>query len=230
MQHVTFFDLDNTLLQGDSDYEWSCFLVDEAIVDGPTYAQANEIFKAQYDAGALDIHAYQRFVLQPLIERPAEMSALRDRFTDERIQPILARHAKAIIDFHRQRGDLIAIITATNRFVTEPIATLLGIEHLIATDPEVADGLYTGAIAGTPCYREGKIVRARDFLAEMAAEPERITFYSDSHNDLPLLRWADQPVAVDPDSQLEAAAQSAGWPVISLRSGPKPEPTWRNRA
>ncbi|HET7315449.1 HAD family hydrolase [Salinisphaera sp.] len=220
---LTFFDLDQTLLEGDSDYEWGRFLVDEAIVDGPSYARANETFKAQYDAGALDIHAYQRFVLQPLIDQPAaRMTALRERFVAERIEPIVARHTAAVVDFHRRRGDLTAIITATNRFVTEPIAALLGIEHLIATDPEIVDGVYTGAIAGTPSYREGKIARAEDFVARMGAAPETVTFYSDSHNDLPLLRWADRPVAVDPDPRLEAAANQAGWPVISLRGDAMP--------
>ncbi|KEZ76525.1 HAD family hydrolase [Salinisphaera hydrothermalis] len=220
---LTFFDLDQTLLEGDSDYEWGRFLVDEAVVDGPTYARANEQFKAQYDAGELDIHAYQRFVLQPLIDEPiARMHALRARFVAERIGPVVARQASAVVDFHRRRGDTLAIITATNRFVTEPIAELLGIEHLIATEPEVVDGAYTGAIAGTPSYREGKITRARDFVASLDAAPETITFYSDSHNDLPLLRWADRPVAVDPDPRLAAAAREAGWPVITLRGETMP--------
>lgn len=220
---LTFFDLDNTLLDGDSDYEWGRFLVDEAVVDGPTYARANDRFKAQYDAGALDIHAYQRFVLQPLIDEPAaRMAALRTRFVSERIEPIVARHTASVVDFHRRRGDLIAIITATNRFVTEPIADLLGIEHLIATDPEIVDGVYTGAIAGTPSYRDGKIERAQDFLARLATAPEHVTFYSDSHNDLPLMRWADRAVAVDPDAPLASVARAAGWPIISLRGDTMP--------
>lgn len=220
---LTFFDLDNTLLAGDSDYEWGRFLVDEAIVDGPTYARANDTFKAQYEAGELDIHAYQRFVLQPLIDEPiARMHKLRQRFVMERIAPIVARHAARVVDFHHQRGDVVAIITATNRFVTEPIAALLGIRHLIATDAEIIDGVYTGAIAGTPSYREGKIARAENFVADLSATPEHVTFYSDSHNDLPLMRWSNQPVAVDPDARLEAAARAAGWPVISLRGDTEP--------
>lgn len=220
---LTFFDLDNTLLEGDSDYEWGRFLVDEGVVDGPAYARANDMFKAQYDAGELDIHAYQRFALQPLLDEPAaRMTALRERFVAERIEPIVAPHAASLVDFHRQRGDLIAIITATNRFVTEPIADLLGIEHLIATEPEIVDGAYTGSITGTPSYREGKITRARSFLADLSARPEHVTFYSDSHNDLPLMRWADHAVAVDPDPALEAAAREAGWPVISLRDEAMP--------
>ncbi|WP_423824198.1 HAD family hydrolase [Salinisphaera sp. SPP-AMP-43] len=219
---LTFFDLDNTLLASDSDYEWGRFLVDEAIVDPATYAQANDHFKAQYDAGALDIHAYQRFVLAPLIEQPARMEQLRQRFVAERIAPVVAPHARAVVDFHQQRGDTVAIITATNRFVTAPIAELLGIEHLIATDPEIVDGAYTGAIAGTPCYRDGKIVRAREFVAVQERAYNAVTFYSDSHNDLPLLRWSDQPFAVDPDPTLAAAAQAAGWPIISFRGESMP--------
>lgn len=220
---LTFFDLDNTLLAGDSDYEWGRFLIDEGVVDDSDYARVNDKFRAQYEAGALDIHAYQSFVLQPLIDEPAErMNILRERFVAERIEPIVARHAAAVVDYHRQRGDLIAIITATNRYVTAPIAELLGIGHLIATEPEIMDGAYTGAIAGTPSYREGKIARAEDFIARLGAAPERVSFYSDSHNDLPLLRWADRPVAVDPDPQLAAAAREADWPVISLRGPAMP--------
>ncbi|AWN15901.1 Phosphoserine phosphatase [Salinisphaera sp. LB1] len=220
---LTFFDLDNTLLAGDSDYEWGRFLVDEDVVDQSTFARANDTFRAQYEAGVLDIHAYQRFVLQPLIQESAtRMAALRERFVARRIAPIVARHAASAIDFHRQRGDLIAIITATNRFVTEPIAQLLAVEHLIATEPEIVDGAYTGAIAGTPSYREGKITRARSFLAALSIQPEHVTFYSDSHNDLPLMRWADRAVAVDPDERLAAAAHEAGWPVISLRGETMP--------
>lgn len=220
---LTFFDLDNTLLAGDSDYEWGRFLIDEGIVDRATYTRANDQFKAQYEAGELDIHAYQRLVLQPLIDEPLErMYALRQRFAAERIAPIVARQAPTILETHRQRGDMLAIITATNRFITEPIAEQLGIAHLIATDPEIIDGAYTGGIAGTPCYREGKITRAESFVADLERAPEGVTFYSDSHNDLPLLRWADRPIAVDPDARLEAAAHEAGWPVISLRGRDTP--------
>lgn len=224
LDHVrlTFFDLDNTLLASDSDYEWGRFLVDEAAVDATAYAQANDYFKAQYEAGALDIHAYQRFVLEPLIQQPARMRQLRQRFVAERIAPVVAPHARAVVDFHQKRGDTVAIITATNRFVTAPIAELLGIEHLIATDPEIIDGTYTGAIAGTPCYRDGKIVRAQEFVAAQSSRFEAVTFYSDSHNDLPLLRWSDQPFAVDPDPTLAEAARTEGWPIISFRGESMP--------
>lgn len=222
---LTFFDLDKTLLSGDSDYEWNRFLVDEGVVDRARYAAANERFAGDYAAGALDIHAYQRFALQPLIDLPfAQIDALRQRFVAERIEPVVAEQARAVIAHHHDRGDRVAIITATNRFVTEPIAAHLGIDHLIATDPEIVNGAYTGAIAGTPSFQDGKIERARAFVAEQATPFEHITFYSDSHNDLPLLRWADTAIAVDPDEILAAAAREAGWPIVTFRSPDWPLP------
>jgi len=221
--HLAFFDLDHTLLADDSDYQWGRFLVDEGVVDATAYAQENERFHDQYKAGNLDIHAYQRFALRPLLERPLDaMLALRARFVAERIQPMVARHAPALLAHHRARGDAMAIITATNRFITEPIAALLGIDALIATDPEIIDGAYTGNIAGTPSFQAGKIARAQAWVAEQPHDFEHVTFYSDSHNDLPLLRWADTAIAVDPDEHLAAAATEAGWPIISLRGDTQP--------
>ena len=222
---LTFFDLDQTLLSSDSDYEWNRFLVEEGAVDSAHYVQANERFAADYAAGVLDIHAYQRFALQPLIDLPLEqVQALRRRFLAERIEPVVARQARPVIDHHQQRGDVVAIITATNHFVTEPIAELLGIEHLIATNPEIVDGRYTGAIDGTPSYQEGKIERAKAFVASQNTTFEHVTFYSDSHNDLPLLRWADTAIAVDPDERLAAAAREAGWPIVTFRGDHWPLP------
>lgn len=221
--HLTLFDLDHTLLAGDSDYEWGRFLVDEGVVDAQRYSRANDHFHAQYQAGTLDIHAFQRFVLEPLREQPLErMHALRQRYVTLRVRPIVARHAEALIAYHKARGDTLAIITATNRFITQPIAELLGIETLIATEPEIIDGVYTGEIAGIPSYQDGKIQRAEAWVAEQKQTFEEVTFYSDSHNDLPLLRWCDVPVAVDPDERLAAAAQQAGWPIISLRGDIRP--------
>lgn len=221
--HLTFFDLDQTLLATDSDYEWNRFLVDEALVAESDYAEANDRFAADYAAGRLDIHAYQRFALAPLMAHGHErMAALRARFVAERIEPRIARHAREVLRFHRQRGDVMAIITATNAFVTAPIAELLDIEHLIATEPEIVDGIYTGAIAGTPSFREGKITRAMAFKTAVASEAAPVTFYSDSHNDLPLLAWADRPVAVDPDPYLAEAARERGWPVVSFRESEPP--------
>lgn len=221
--NLTLFDLDHTLLAGDSDYLWGRFLVDEGVVDGPTYARENERFHAQYEAGNLDIHAYQRFALAPLLDNPLEtMHALRARYVETYVAPIVARHARALIAHHREHGDRLAIITATNRFITEPIAKVLGIDALIATEPEIVDGAYTGEIAGTPSFQAGKIERAKAWAAEQPQPFEHVTFYSDSLNDLPLLRWADTAIVVDPDETLAAAAREAGWPIISLRGDTSP--------
>ena len=221
--YLTLFDLDNTLLAGDSDYLWGRFLVDEGVVDAEFYARENERFHAQYEAGNLDIHAYQRFALAPLLTNSRErMQALRADYVERVIRPLVARHTRALLDSHRQRGDMIAIITATNRFITEPIAALLGIDVLIATDPEIVGGAYTGEIAGVPCFQAGKIERAKAWVAEQPQRFEHVTFYSDSLNDLPLLRWADTAIAVDPDATLAAAAHEAGWPIISLRGEDRP--------
>ncbi|MES1950398.1 haloacid dehalogenase [Salinisphaera sp. S4-8] len=220
---LTLFDLDNTLLADDSDYLWGRFLVDEGVVDAEHYARENERFHAQYQEGNLDIHAYQRFALAPLRTHSLDtMHALRADYVERIIRPRVARHTPALLDYHRQRGDTIAIITATNRFITEPIATLLGIDTLIATDPEIVDGVYTGEIAGVPCFQAGKIERAKAWVAHQAETFERVNFYSDSLNDLPLLRWADRAIAVDPDDTLAAAAREAGWPIISLRGEQPP--------
>lgn len=216
--HLALFDLDNTLLAGDSDYLWGRFLVESGVVDADAHEATNRRFYEQYKAGELDIHAFQRFALQPLLDNPLpEMRALRARFVEQRIRPIVARGTPRLLAAHRARGDALAIITATNRFVTEPIAELLQVGDLLATEPERAGERYTGAIAGTPCYREGKVERLRQWLETRPERVGRIWFYSDSHNDLPLLEHVDHPVAVDPDDTLAAAARERGWPIVSLR-------------
>jgi HAD superfamily hydrolase (TIGR01490 family) len=215
---LVLFDLDNTLLAGDSDYLWGQFLVEQGIVDGDAYAQANERFYAQYREGRLDIAEFLRFALQPLAaHEPARLYAWREAFIEQKIQPILLDAASEVIEKHRQAGDLLVVITATNRFVTEPIAQLYGIEHLIATTPEFRDGRYTGRFEGTPCFQEGKVTRLAEWLAETGHGLDGSWFYSDSHNDLPLLAKVSNPVAVDPDETLLGVAQARGWPVISLR-------------
>ena len=215
---LALFDLDNTLLAGDSDYLWGQFLVEQGIVDAEAYEQANERFYEQYRQGCLDIAEFLRFALRPLAEHePARLYAWREQFVAEKIRPILLDAAREVVEKHRQAGDLLVVITATNRFVTEPIVRLYGIEHLIATTPEFRDGRYTGRFEGTPCFQAGKVTRLEQWLAEHGHGLDGSWFYSDSHNDLPLLAKVSHPVAVDPDDTLLGVAQEKGWPVISLR-------------
>lgn len=220
-QRLAIFDLDHTLLADDSDHLWGQFLVREGVVDADEYTRANAAFYEDYKNGCLDIHAFARFSIEPLVRLgEAALRPLRDRFVAEVIEPIIAPAAPALLERHRMGGDTLLIITATNKFITEPIGRLLGVDDLLATDPEVVDGRYTGRIAGTPCYQDGKRVRLEAWRARQPDPYEHLTFYSDSHNDLPLLRHVHAPVAVDPDPQLLKAAQAAGWPVISLREAP----------
>lgn len=217
---LVLFDLDNTLLAGDSDYLWGEFLVEKGIVDGVAYREANERFYEQYREGCLDIAEFLRFALKPLAENePDRLYAWREDFIEAKIKPILLAAAHALIDKHRQAGDLPVVITATNCFVTEPIARLYGIEHLIATTPEFVDGRYTGRFEGVPCFQEGKVKRLDEWIQQNDHGLEDSWFYSDSHNDLPLLVKVSNPVAVDPDETLRAVALEKGWPVISLRDG-----------
>lgn len=216
---LAIFDLDNTLLGGDSDHAWGEFLVDQKLVDEGTYRQANDRFLDQYQNGTLDILEYLAFALQPLTLHPLEkLHALREQFVAEHIEPLMLPAAAALLDHHRGRGDTLLIITATNRFITEPIATRLGVDHLLATDPEIKDGRYTGRVAGTPCFQSGKVERLQHWLEQSAQNLEGAWFYSDSHNDLPLLEAVPHPVAVDPDPILEETALKRGWPIRTLRA------------
>lgn len=219
---LALFDLDNTLVSCDSDYEWGQFLVDRGVLDRDAYEAQNKAYYDQYVAGTLDIHEYLGFALRPLADHaPEELERWHAEFMRLRIRPAISPKARALVDEHRSRGDLCAIITATNSFVTGPIAREFGIEHLIATEPEKRDGRFTGRVAGTPCFRDGKIVRLEQWLAGMgkkSADFAERWCYSDSHNDLPLLELATRPVAVDPDERLGAEARRRGWPVISLKS------------
>lgn len=215
---LAIFDLDNTLIGGDSDYLWGRFLAEHGIVDGEWYEQENLRFYEEYKAGTLDIFAFLRFSLRPLAENdPADLLRWRAEFIETTIRPIQLPAAQALIERHRDYGDTLLIITATNRFVTEPIANLLGIPHLIATDPEMRDGRYTGNVVGTPCFQQGKITRLNEWLNAQGGDLKGSWFYSDSHNDLPLLRLVDHPVAVDPDEPLTRHAKHHNWPVVTLR-------------
>lgn len=215
---LAIFDLDNTLLGGDSDHAWGEFLVEAGIVDGDFYKQTNDQFYQDYQAGQLDIHAYLEFALQPLAGRAhEELAEWHRQFMASKIDPIILDKGKALLDQHRSDGDYLLIITATNRFVTGPIAEVLGVDDIIATDPEMIDGLYTGKVLGTPSYREGKVERLNHWLADKKMSLSGSSFYSDSHNDLPLLQQVDKPVAVDPDDELKQYALNQDWPIISLR-------------
>jgi len=215
---LALFDLDNTLLAGDSDYLWGVFLVEKGLVDGELYEQANEKFYRQYADGELDIHEFLNFSLNPLSQIPMQtLAALHEAFMDKHIRPLMTALGAEKIAQHRELGDTTLIITATNRFVTGPIAQAFGVDDLIATEPEIVDGRYTGRVAGTPCFQQGKITRLQQWMAQHGETLEDSTFYSDSHNDLPLLQIVEQPVAVDPDEQLRQVAEGNGWPVISFR-------------
>jgi HAD superfamily hydrolase (TIGR01490 family) len=218
---LCLFDLDNTLLAGDSDYEWGQFLVDRGVLAREEYEAQNAAFFEQYKDGTLDIHEYLGFALRPLAAHTAaDLARWHAEFMRERILPMITPRARALVRRHMDAGELCAVVTATNSFVTAPIAKELGIPHLIATEPESLGGRFTGRVAGTPCFREGKIRRVDEWLAGLGRRLEDYaasSFYSDSHNDLPLLERVRRPVAVDPDAQLAAEAARRGWPVISLR-------------
>jgi HAD superfamily hydrolase (TIGR01490 family) len=220
---LTLFDLDNTLLAGDSDYEWGQFLVERGVLERETYEAQNRAYFDQYAAGTLDIHEYLGFALRPLAAHsPQDLARWHAEFMQSRIRPMVTPLARALVERHLARGDLCALITATNSFVTAPIAREFGIAHLIATEPEALAGRFTGRVAGTPCFREGKLRRLDEWLAgrgRRLADFSESAFYSDSHNDLPLLERVTRPVAVDPDEALRRRAMERGWEVMSLRAG-----------
>jgi HAD superfamily hydrolase (TIGR01490 family) len=218
---LALFDLDNTLLAGDSDYEWGQFLVDHGVLERELYEAQNRAYYEQYVAGTLDIHEYLGFALRPLAEHTAaELARWHTEFMRLRILPMITSAARELFRRHLAAGELCAIVTATNSFVTAPIAREFGVQHLIATEPEAIDGRFTGRVAGTACFREGKVRRLDEWLAARGHRLEAFAesvFYSDSHNDLPLLERVSRPVAVDPDAALAAEARRRGWATISLR-------------
>ena len=226
---LALFDLDNTLIAGDSDYEWGQFLVAAGKVDAEVYRWANECFYRDYQRGELDIYEYLRFALAPLAAmEPDELAAVHKQFMDEIISPIWLPQAEALVAKHRDQGHQLVIVTATNRFIVEPICQALGISEIIATEPEILNGRYTGEVVGTPSFKEGKVVRLQEWLAEHDLGSYQDTskgnglydsfFYSDSINDLSLLSIVSHPVAVDPDDELRREATERGWPIISLRN------------
>ena len=215
---LAIFDLDNTLLNGDSDHAWGEFLVNKGIVDEAFYRRQNDHFYELYKQSKLDIMEYLAFALEPLTRFTlAELAALHAQFMAEYINPMRQPKADALLRRHREQGDFLLIITATNGFVTRPIAQALGVDDILATDPEVEGGRYTGRIVGTPCYQEGKVTRLNQWLQQTHHTLDNSYFYSDSINDLPLLQAVTHPVVVDGDQRLTSAAQQRGWPCISLR-------------
>ncbi|WP_415899449.1 HAD family hydrolase [Neptuniibacter sp. QD48_11] len=215
---LAIFDLDNTLLAGDSDHAWGEFLCEKGIVDSDEYSRANDYFYEQYKNGGLDIFEFLAFALKPLAQmKRAELDKLHLEFMESKIIPIMLPKAAELLQNHREQGDYLLIITATNRFVTGPIADKLGVDDIIATDPEEVDGEYTGKVAGIPCFQDGKVTRLNEWLKHNDFNLEGSYFYSDSHNDLPLLEKVTHPVAVNPDETLEDHANANLWPVLDLR-------------
>lgn len=215
---LAIFDLDNTLLAGDSDYSWGEFLVAKKLVDAQVYAQANDRFYQEYKAATLDIQEYLRFSLAPLTHYSMdELAAFHAEFMRDYIEPMMLPKAHALLQKHRAQGDYLLIITATNSFVTHPIATRLGVDDILASDAEILNNRYTGKGVGTPCFQGGKVIRLHAWLKENNYDLKDAYFYSDSINDLPLLEQVPNPIAVDPDERLEKIAKERGWTVLSLR-------------
>jgi HAD superfamily hydrolase (TIGR01490 family) len=219
--NLALFDLDNTLLSIDSDHAWGRYLVQRGIVDSAEFDRRNDYFYERYKAGTLDIHEYLLFALDPLAGRPrAEIDAWHADFMQKVILPQIGQPARDLVRRHLAAGDLCCCVTATNAFVTAPIAREFGIPHLIACDLEEHDGIFSGKPRGIPSFQEGKIVRVEGWLATMnrrIADFPKSFFYSDSRNDIPLLERVTDPVAVDPDDTLVALARARDWPVLSLR-------------
>ena len=215
---LALFDLDNTLLDGDSDFEWAQFLIEQGVIDRELYEAKNRHFYDQYKAGTLDIHEFLDFQLKPLSRHSRKvLDGWHEQFMRDKVQGMISPNARELVAKHRDAGDICVVITATNSFVTAPIAHAFGIEHLIATEPEQKDGEFTGRVSGEPSFREGKITRLEQWMGERGwnwDSFEDSTFYSDSLNDLPLLAKVQHPVAVKPDDTLRAHAEQEGWPVI----------------
>ncbi len=216
--NLAIFDLDNTLLGGDSDYLWGKFLVEKALVDPVLYERENQRFYDEYKAGTLDIYDFLEFSLAPLSKHSLEtLSELHHEFMQSKINSIWLKKAEILINKHRKNNDFLLIITATNHFVTAPIAKKLGVDDIIATMPEQKNNRYTGKVSGTPCFQDGKVKRLSEWLQKNNYSLEGSHFYSDSINDLPLLLKVTHPIAVDPDEQLKKYADEHDWPIISLR-------------
>ncbi len=215
---LAIFDLDHTLINGDSDYLWGEYMVDNGIVNAQEYRERNQVFYQDYQRGTLNNERYLEFALKPLTHHPIEaLHAWRADFVDKQIKPIIAPGAVKLLDEHRYQGHELLIISATNLFVTAPIAGLLKVPTVLATEPEIIDNCYTGRYLGTPTYREGKVIALKQWLGGNDQSLAGSYFYSDSLNDLALLEQVDHPVAVDPDDELKTIAELRNWEIIGLR-------------
>ena len=215
---LAIFDLDNTLIGGDSDFLWGEFIGEEGIVDANAYRKKNEYFYQQYDLGTLDIYAWLEFCLEPLSRYSmSELQEFHHRFMIQKIEPIMLDKAQNCINRHKERGDTVLVMTASNSFVTAPIVKKYGINHLLATEPEIKAGRYTGGVSGMPCFQAGKIDKLMPWLQKNEETLTGSTFYSDSHNDLPLLELVDNPVAVNADKILTKIAEKKGWEILNWR-------------
>ncbi len=214
---LAIFDLDHTLLNGDSDYLWGEYMVETGIVNEQEYRGRNDDFYRDYQRGTLDSDRYLEFALEPLTHFTiAELHAWREDYVETWIKPIIAPGAPELLDSHRSRGHELLIISATNRFVTEPIARILGVPTVLATEPEIIDNRYTGRFLGTPTYQEGKVTVLKEWLSDSDHDLDGSYFYSDSINDISLLELVDIPVAVNPDEELKTIAQARNWKTIDL--------------
>jgi len=218
---LVLFDLDNTLLAGDSDFEWAQFLISKGVLDKEVHEARNQVFYDQYKDGTLDIFEFLDFQLKPLARHSrAQLDAWHREFMETRIRPMMTAKSQALVRAQLESGAVVAVVTATNSFVTGPIVRAFGIPHLVATIPAQENGAFTGKPRGTPAFKAGKIERVEAWLESLGLcweSFEKSSFYSDSHNDLPLMNKVATPVAVDPDDTLRAHASAHGWPVISLR-------------
>jgi len=221
--NLVLFDLDNTLIAGDSDVAWVQFLIGKGALDASAQETRNLVFYERYKAGTLDIHEFLDFQLAPLTQHPrAQLDAWRSEFMDRSIRPMITPAARALVDKHLQTDALVALVTATNSFITWPIAREFGIEHLIATIPAQENGVFTGKPRGVPAFQFGKVARVEAWLESMGFNFgcfAQSWFYSDSFNDLPLLEQVTHPVAVNPDDTLRAAAHENGWQILTLHEG-----------
>jgi HAD superfamily hydrolase (TIGR01490 family) len=219
--NLALFDLDNTLLQGDSDFEWAQFLIEQGVLERELFEAKNLTFYQQYKQGILNIHEFLDFQLKPLSRHPrAVLNVWHEEFMLKKVRPMMGEAARELVARHRAAGDVCVVITATNSFVTEPIAREFGVEHLIATEPEQREGEFTGGVAGVPSFREGKVTRLQEWMGQHGWNWDSFAdswFYSDSLNDLPLLAKVANPVAVDPDDTLRNHAVQHGWRIMSLR-------------